>query len=118
MVRLNRTHSFVILSLQANFSKIFQNYALSFGKNFQRIMQILHNLPTYPTNNAKFAPFMYPLYLMFQIPAMAENAWKFQRIKQNSLHLPTDSVNDAKFAPFIYPLYIMFQMPGQWQRTL
>ena len=45
-------------------SKIFQIYVLSFGKNFQQIIQILCNSPQNPANDAKFAPFIDPLYIM------------------------------------------------------
>ena len=45
-------------------SKIFQIYVLSFGKNFQRIIQISCNSPQNPTNDAKFTPFIDPLYIM------------------------------------------------------
>ena len=38
-------------------SKIFQIYILSFDKNFQQMIQILHNSPQNPVNDAKFAPF-------------------------------------------------------------
>ena len=41
-------------------SKIFQIYVLSFGK----IIQISRNLPQNPANDAKFAPFIDPLYIM------------------------------------------------------
>ena len=60
---------------------------------------------------------MYPLYLMFQIHATAENSLKFQRIRQNSLNLHTDATNDAKFAPIINPFILCFRgLPRQ--RTL
>ena len=45
-------------------SKIFQIYVLSFDKNFQQIIQISCNLPQNPMNDAKFAPFIDPLYIM------------------------------------------------------
>ena len=38
------------------------------SQKFQRIMQILHSLPTYSANYMKFAPFINPLYSMFQMP--------------------------------------------------
>ena len=47
-------------------SKIFQIYTLSFGK-FQQIRQNSHNSPQNPVNNAKFAPFIHPIYFMFQM---------------------------------------------------
>ena len=80
-------------------------------------MRIPHNSPTYSANNAKFAPFMYPLYLMFQIHATAKNSLKFQRIRQNSLNSPTDATNDAKFAQIINPFTLCFRYLPR-QRTL
>ena len=90
------------------------NYANStqFTPKIPQIRQNLLHSPTDSVNDAKSATFIYPLYIMFQMPALAENSLKFQQIKQNSLHSPTDSTNDAKFTSFIYPLYIMFQMPA------
>ena len=80
-------------------------------------MQIPRSLPTNSANNAKFAPFIYPLYLMFQIHAIAENCLKFQRIRQISLNSPTDATNYAKFAPIINPFILCFRgLPRQ--RTL
>ena len=38
------------------------------AQKFQRIMQILRNSPTASMNYAKFAPFVNPLYIMFQMP--------------------------------------------------
>ena len=38
------------------------------AQKFQRIMQIPRSLPTASTNYAKFAPFVNPLYIMFQMP--------------------------------------------------
>ena len=78
-------------------SKIFQIYAV-FWQNFQQIIQIPRNSPQNSANHAKFAPFIDPLYIMFQMPAPAENSRKFQRIKQNSLHSPTNPTNYVKFA--------------------
>ena len=80
-------------------------------------MQNPRNSPTYSANNAKFAPFMYPLYLMFQIHATAKNSLKFQRIRQNPCNSPTYSANYAKFAPIINPFILCFRgLPRQ--RTL
>ena len=80
-------------------------------------MQIPRNSPQNPANHAKFTPFIDTLYIMFQMPALAENSLKFQRIMQIPRSSSTTSVNYMKFAPFINPLYSMFQMPDQWQRT-
>ena len=60
-------------------------------------MQIPRSSPTNSSNYVKFAPFIDPLYLMFQIHAIAENCLKFQRIRQISLNLPADAANYAKF---------------------
>ena len=38
------------------------------SQKFQRIMQIPRNSPTTSANYAKFAPFVNPLYSMFQMP--------------------------------------------------
>ena len=110
MIRLNHTHSF--LKLQTKFFKFTLCLLAKFPVNQAEFTQFAHRLREIRQ------PFIYPLYIMFQMHAPAENSLKFQQIKQNSLNLPTDSANDAKFAPFIYPLYIMFQMPDHWQRTL
>ena len=65
-------------------------------------------------NYVKFAPFIYPLYLMFQIHAIAENCLKFQRIRQILLNSPTDAANYTKFAPIINPLILCFRgLPRQ-----
>ena len=80
-------------------------------------MRIPHNLPTYSVNNAKFAQFIYPSYLMFQIHATAKNSLKFQRIRQNLLNSPTDATNDANFAQIINTFMLCFRgLP--LQRTL
>ena len=103
MVRFNRTHPF--LNLQAKFF----NYIL--WQNFQRIKQNSLNSPTNSANYTKFAPFIYPLYLMFQIHAIAEDCLKFQRIRQISLNSPTYI---AKFAPIIDPFTLCFRyLPRQ-----
>ena len=67
---------------------------------FQRITQILRNLPTKSANYAKFAHFVNLFYIMFQAPAPAENAQEFQRIMQIPRDSPTQFMNHAKFAPF------------------
>ena len=38
------------------------------SQKFQQIMQVPHSSPTYSANYAKFAPFINPLYSMFQMP--------------------------------------------------
>ena len=81
-------------------------------------MQIPCSSPTYSANYTKFAPFMYLLYLMFQIHATAENSLKFQRIRQNSLNSPTDAANYAKFAPIIINPFILCFRGLPRQRTL
>ena len=106
MVQFYRTHSF--LNLQAKFFK----YVL--WQNFQRIKQNLLNSPTNSTNYAKFTPFIYPLYTMFQIHAIAENCLKFQRIRQISLNSPTYAANYAKFALIIDLFTLCFRhLPRQ-----
>ena len=56
---------------------------------FQRITQILRNLPTQSANYAKFAHFVNLFYIMFQAPAPAENTQEFQRIMQIPRSSPT-----------------------------
>ena len=80
-------------------------------------MQIPRSLPTNSANYVKFAPFIYPLYLMFQIHAIAENCLKFQRIRQISLNSPTNAANYTKFTPIIDPFTLCFRYLPQ-QRTL
>ena len=109
MVQFYCTHSF--LNLQAKFV----NYVL--WQNFQRIKQNLLNSPTNSANYAKFAPFIYPLYLMFQIHAIAENYLKFQQIRQILLNSPTDAANYMKIAPIINPFTLCFRYLPR-QRTL
>ena len=67
---------------------------------FQRITQIPRNLPTQSVNYVKFAHFVNLFYIMFQAPALAENAQEFQRITQIPRDSPTQPTNHAKFAPF------------------
>ena len=38
------------------------------SQEFQRITQISRNSPTTSANHVKFAPFVNPLYIMFQMP--------------------------------------------------
>ena len=45
-------------------SKKFPNLRFVFWQNLQQIIQISCNLPQNPTNNAKFAQFIDPLYIM------------------------------------------------------
>ena len=87
----------------------FSNLCFVLRSNLQRIMQI-------PRNSPQISRTIYR-YIMFQMPALAENSLKFQRIVQIPHNSPTTSVNHAKFVPFANSLYIMFQMPDQWQRT-
>ena len=58
-------------------------------QEFQRIMQILRNLPTQSANYTKFAPFVNLLDIMFQAPAPAENPQEFQRTMQIPRSSPT-----------------------------
>ena len=77
VIRLNRTHSF--LNLQQNFSnKIFHSHFCTLA-NFQRIMQIPCNSPTYSMNYAKFALIINPFILHYVSgTCLAENPQKFQ----------------------------------------
>ena len=87
--------------LLTHYTLCFQMPALAENSlKFQRIKQNSPNSPTDSANDAKFAPFIYSLYIMFQMPAPAENPRKFQRIKQNSLHSPTNSANYVNFVHF------------------
>ena len=125
MVRLNRTH----YSLLKFTSKIvwygltvhiirFSNYKQNFQKlsspvKFQRIMQIPRSSP--PT--VREFPKIRTFYIMFQVPAPAENPAKFQRITQIPRSLPTQSANHAKFAHFVNLFYIMFQAPASTENA-
>ena len=71
-------------------------------------MQILRSLP--PT--VREFPKIRTFYIMFQVPAPAENPAKFQQITQIPRSSPTQSVNCAKFAHFVNLFYIMFQAPA------
>ena len=51
-------------------------------------------------------------YIMFQVPAPAENSQEFQRITQIPRSSPTSAANLVKFMPFVNSLYIMFQAPA------
>ena len=73
------------------------------AQKFQRIMHIPCNSPTASTNYVKFAPSIYPLYIMFQMPDHQQRTLrnsselrKFRavhthspRITRNSHHLLT-----------------------------
>ena len=113
MVRLNRTYYSLLKSTSKAvwygltvhifsplkiYKQNFQNY-LSQSK-FQRITQILRNLPTQSANYAKFAHFVNLFYIMFQAPAPAENPEKFQRITQIPHDSPTQPANHANSAHF------------------
>ena len=85
---------------------MFQRPALAENaQEFQRIMQIPCSSPTASANYAKFAPFVNPLYIMFQMPDQwQKNSLKFQRIKRNLLDSPTHPVNYANSAHFALKL--------------
>ena len=51
----------IFYNLQAKFFK----FTFVFWQNFQQIMLILRNSPQNPANDAKFRPFIDPLYIMF-----------------------------------------------------
>ena len=116
MVWLNRTHS--LLNLQAKFFKVMfctsvkftANYANSAqfapniphhfcyiihhvsdacpGRKFQRIKQISCHSPTTSANHAKFAPFINSFYIMFQMPAPAENSSELTKFHAIHPQLP------------------------------
>ena len=90
MVRLNRTHLFLHFKFT---SKNFQIYILSFGKNFQQIMQILCNSPQNPTNDARFAPFIDPTI---------HYAFRCLTIGRELSEIP---VNQVKFTPFAHKFH-------------
>ena len=98
MVQLNRTY-YSLFKLQAKFSKL-----SSPGK-----------IPANYANSAQFAPTVREFrkirtfYIMFQMPAPAENPAKFQRITQIPRSLPTQSANHAKFAHFVNIFYSYFR---------
>ena len=71
-------------------------------------MQIPRSLP--PTV-CEF-PKIHTFYIMFQVPAPAENPAEFQRIMQIPRNLPTQSANHVKFSHFVNLFYIMFQAPA------
>ena len=71
-------------------------------------MQILRSSP--PT--VREFPKIRTFYIMFQVPAPAENPAKFQRITQIPRSSPTQSANHVKFAHFVNLFYIMFQAPA------
>ena len=106
MVRLNRTY-YSLFKLQAKFSKIVfpsqipANYANSAQfaptvREFCKFRTIRPHSPRILQNLHIFNLF----YIMFQVPAPAENFQKFQRIMQIPCSSPTQSTNYAKFAPF------------------
>ena len=77
MVQFNCTHLF--LNLQAKFFKFTFCILAKFPANYANSTQFA---PKNPANHAKFAPFIDTLYIMFHMPAPAENSLKFQRIMQ------------------------------------
>ena len=58
---------------------------------FQRIKQNSFNSPTDSANDAKFAPFIYPLYIMFQMLTIGRELSKIP-------------ANQAEFAQFAHRL--------------
>ena len=56
-------------------------------------------------------------YIMFQVPAPAENSQEFQRITQILRSSPTSTANHMKFMPFVNSLYIMFQAPASAENS-
>ena len=52
----------------------FSNLRFVFWQNFQRIIQIPHNLPQNPANKAKFAPLFIHYTLCFQMPDHRQRA--------------------------------------------
>ena len=84
IVWLNRTHLFLRL-LRAKVS----NLSLVFSANFQRIIQISRNSPQNPANDAKFAPFIDPLYI---------NAFRFLTIGRELSEIPANRPDFTHFA--------------------
>ena len=76
-------------------------------------MQIPRSLPPTVCEFPKIRTF----YIMFQVPAPAENPAKFQRITQIPRSSPTQSANHAKFAHFVNLFYIMFQAPASTENA-
>ena len=76
-------------------------------------MQIPRSLPPTVREFPKICTF----YIMFQVPAPAENPAKFQRITQIPRSSPTQSTNHAKFAHFVNLFYIMFQAPASTENA-
>ena len=100
------------LNLQAKFS----NLSFVFCQNLQQTIQILHNSPQNPVNDAKFTPFIDPLYI---------NAFRFLTIGRKLSEIP---VNQPDFAHFAHSsgelhkiratIHQCFQIPDHRQRTL
>ena len=100
MIRLNRTHSF--LNLQQNFSnKIFHSRFVLWqnSSELRKFHAIRPHSPQIIVNS---------LYIMFQVPAPAENSQEFQRIMQiprspritqNSRHLLTHYTLCFRYLP-------------------
>ena len=85
MVRFNRTHSFLKFT-SVNFS----NLCFVLWQNTSESSRI-HSI--HPQNDAKFAPFIYPLYIMFQMP---------DRWQRTLCEIP---VNQVKFTPFAHKFH-------------
>ena len=105
MIRLNPTHLFLKFS-----SKNFQIYVLYFGQissELSKIRSIHPHTPRITQNSHKLLTYLY--YIMFQVPAFAENSQEFQRIMQILRSSPTSAANHTNFTPFVNSLYIMFQ---------
>ena len=82
IVRLNHTHLF----LHPFMSKIFKLCLLA---NFQQIIQISCNSPQNSVNDAKFAPFIDPLYI---------NAFRFLTIGRELSEIPANRPDFVHFA--------------------
>ena len=115
MVWLNHTHSFPHFKFT---SKIFQIYALSFGKISSELCKFRAICPTDSANNAKFTPFFnHPIYFV-------------SRCLTDGRELSEIPVNQAKFAPFTHksrelceirtkidPHLVHYQISDHCQRT-
>ena len=77
-----------IVSLSLNLQAKFFKFKFVFWQNLQRIIQILCNSPQNPTNDAKFAPFIDPLYI---------NAFRCLTIGRQLSEIPANQPNFAHF---------------------
>ena len=95
-----------------------------------RSLTIDRELQEIGANQAELVPFAHilrewckihincwPIYIMFQRPAPAENPQEFQWITQIPCNSPTQSTNHAKFAHFVNIFYFYFRHLHR-QRTL